>query len=411
MTDLFKIVQLFRASNGPSFDGIMISGTVLFSDLMSKVLSDILCESFSSGRFDDLEIDGNSIDNASEIPPKWGLCNYSFIVNQSDANRFYLNSDDFVLESCLSKGFFPTDYYIVKDDFYSGETSKPKFIDTIEKTLKLITSLAKIAHYHDIKVDGSSSFYRLVFVLHSESKSTSAVIETSLTTEILKIENLNVELIESLVSLNPLSDAHYDEKISTFRNTLIEYITATNPSFSDLVRNWETVTRLYKNNLAVYMSAFSFHKTRQEIADAEIDFAEKISKTLLELSNKVLAIPVSLVGAIALLNLINKSEIALGALGLLLTSLIMHLVIISQQNQFYRIVHAKNIIFESMDKKIKDNKIYLKNNSDIINSISEAKENLSRNELFCIKVLRFLLLASWMPVSAGILIILFKYLS
>lgn len=45
-----------------------------------------------------------------------------------------------------------------------------------------------LAHFHDIKKDSKGTFYRLVFILNSESKSSSAVIETNITEEILMIK-------------------------------------------------------------------------------------------------------------------------------------------------------------------------------------------------------------------------------
>ncbi|MDU5473999.1 MULTISPECIES: hypothetical protein [unclassified Pantoea] len=386
----------------------MIKGTISYSKKTHQTLVDILTGHFPAGRFDELEVDGGFVDDLDDLPEVWSESKYAFIINQSTADKFYKNSDEFISASCLSKGLFPKEYYIVEDDFYSEDKHKPSFIGTLEKTLSLISSLAKIAHYHDIKSEGSSSFYRLVFVMHSESKSTSAVIETSLSKEILLVENFNIDLINNLVSINPLTDAHYDEKINTFRNTLIEYINDNKANFTDLIVSWDSVNRLYTNNLAVYMSAFSFHKSRKEIADAEIDFAEKTSKTLLDLSSKVLAIPISLVGAIGLLKLSDKTEIIIALAGLFLTSLIMHLTILSQQNQFYRIRHAKSIVFESMNKKIEDNKNRFEESNDLKVRITEALDNLSKNEIFCSRVLWFLLIAAWAPVSAGALITLFK---
>lgn len=408
MSDLFKIVQLFRASTNVEFDGACITGTVVYSKTVENILKNILKGHFSAGRLRELEIDQVNIDYEEDFPATWKTCSYNFIVNQSDSSKFYSNSSDFVHASCLSKGCFPEDYFIVDDNFYSQEENKPSFILTLEKILSLICSLAKIAHYHDIKHEGGHSFYRLVFIMDSESKSTSAVLETSLENDILNVKSINSQLINGLVSINPLADAHYEEKINTFRNTLIEYITSTKPTFTQLVKDLESINKLYANNLAVYMSAFSFHKARKEIADAEIDFAEKISKTLLDLSNKVLAIPISLVGSVALFKLIETGEILVALIGIILTSMIMHLIIISQQKQFDRVIHARDVVFSSLLKKIESEDKELLKTSDLEVRIEEAKSHLKDNESFCRDVLFFLLSASWVPTCIGTLIVLYK---
>lgn len=410
MSDLYKIVQLFRTSTQVDFDGACITGTVGYSALVDTILKNIMEEFFSAGRLSELELDNINIDHADDYPNSWATCRYTFIINQGDASKFYLDCNDFIQANCLSKGCFPEEYFIVEDNFYSQEEKKPTFILQLENILTLICSLAKIAHYHDIKHEGGNSFYRLVFVMDSESKSTSAVLETSIQADILNVNNIQSQLINSLVAINPLTDAHYEEKINTFRNTLIEYIINHKPSFTNLVSNLESINKLYSNNLAVYMSAFSFHKARKEIADAEIDFAEKISKTLLDLSNKVLAIPISLVGSIALFKLIETGEIIVAFIGIVLTSIIMHLVIISQQKQFERVIHAKEIVFTSLLKKIDSEDEELLKNSDLETRISEAKAHLKDNESFCKKVLYFLLSASWVPTSIGTLVVLYKLL-
>lgn len=409
MSDLFKIVQLFRASTDVEFDGACITGTVGYSKSVEIILKEILKGHFSAGRLSELEIDNTNIDYEEDLPNTWITCCYNFIINQSDSNKFYSNSNDFIHAGCLSKGCFPEDYFLVDDNFYSQEDNKPSFILKLEQILLLICSLAKIAHYHDIKNEGGHSFYRLVFIMNSESKSTSAVLETSLDNDTLNVTSINSQLINGLVSINPLTDAHYDEKINTFRNTLIEYIISTKPTFTQLVKDLESINKLYTNNLAVYMSAFSFHKARKEIADAEIDFAEKISKTLLDLSNKVLAIPISLVGSVALFKLIEKGEILVALMGIVLTSIIMHLVIISQQKQFERVIHAKDVVFSSLLKKIDSEDKELLKKSDLELRIDEAKSHLKSNESFCRDVLFFLLSASWVPTCIGTLVVLYKF--
>lgn len=411
MTDLFKIVQLFRSSTEVDFDGACITGTVNYSDIVDSILKEIVNAHFSAGRLNELEIDNVHIDYPEDFPSSWVAGRYTFIVNQSDSSKFYLNSSDFIQANCLSKGFFPESYFIVEDNFYSSEQNKPTFIIKLEQILLFILSLAKIAHYHDIKNEGGHSFYRLVFVMDSESKSTSAVLETSLEFSALNITHINSQLINSLVAINPLTDAHYDEKINTFRNTLIEYIITNKPTFTQLLSDLESINKLYTNNLAVYMSAFSFHKARKEIADAEIDFAEKISKTILDLSNKVLAIPISLVGSVALFKLIEPGEILIAFSGITLTSIIMHLVIISQSKQFDRVIHAKDIVFASLIKKIDTEDKEMLKTSDLEIRINEAKSHLKKNESFCRKVMAFLLSVSWVPTSIGTAVVIYKLIS
>ncbi|HAT4538952.1 TPA: hypothetical protein I9279_004339, partial [Serratia marcescens] len=285
-----------------------------------------------------------------------------------------------------------------------NENQKPESISKIEAISSLIKALSKLSHFHDMKENTSANTYRLVFVLHSESKSSSAVIETLLTEEILTYNEVDISLINSLTTINPISDLHYDEKVNTFRNTLIEHINSTGSKFKDIIENWELICNMYRNNLAVYMSAFSFQKSRKEIAETEIEYADKISKITTEISNKALAIPISLVGSIAIYQLNGKIETYITFLGLVFTSLIITIILASQKKQLNRVEHAKNIVFTSIEKRIKDDK------SDLKTRLLEAKSELDENVIFCRRVLDFLISISWVPVCIGTLSLLRKFL-
>ncbi|UJR62106.1 hypothetical protein [Dickeya zeae] len=402
MANLFDVVSLYRVCNKPLFDGSSFQcSTPLTSEILSLVRK-IMSDNFSAGHFQEIEVDELSIDEVDELPAQGSFISFSFLVSQSSAERFYKNYDDFIIINTIAKGILPKEYYIANDDYFSTEENKPIEIIKIEKIANLINSLAFLAHYHDIKNEGVSSYYRLVFVLHSESKSSSVVIETSLTNDVIEYDILDDTLVNSLTKISPLTDLHYDEKINTFRNTLIEYLKLHKSTFTELVKNWDRVCELYQNNFSVYMSAFSFHKVRKEVADAEIEYAEKISKTLVELSNKVLAIPISFVATIAMMKLTDKIEVTVSFIGVFLTALIMHLVIKSQEKQFERIKSAKNLIFISLENKVSDE------NSELKSNIVEAITELNKNERFCSKVLILLLSLAWTPLSISTLILIYK---
>ena len=153
------------------------------------------------------------------------------------------------------------------------------------------------------------------------------------------------------------------------------------------------------------MSAFSFQKARKEVAETEIEYAEKISKITAEITNKALAIPISLAASIAIFQLRGKMEIYIALSGLIITSIIISLMIISQRKQLIRISHAKNIVFSSIENKIQDD------NSDLKIRLKEAKDELKNNATFCNKILNFLLTAAWAPVGIGTLGLIYSFLS
>ncbi|WP_444654902.1 hypothetical protein [Citrobacter portucalensis] len=404
MSQLKYVVDLYRLSNAPSFDGVKIQASAQYNQKTCNILKSLLNDNFNEGSFSNLEIDDEDIDGIDDIPASGNIIKYTFNIARRNANRIYLSKHDFIATNTLKKGVMPTDFFIATDDYYSFDTEKPKYIAKIEKIRLLITYLSKIAHFHDIKSDKNVNFYRLVFVLHSESKSSTAVIETNLSDEMLddKEEELNIDLIAALSTSDAAKDNHYLEKLNTFRNTLIEFISNSNNNFAHIIENWNEINRLYSNNLAVYMSAFSFHKSRKEVADAEIDYAEKTAKIISEITNKALAIPISLVAAISIFQL-SESIVAWIALsGVFLTSIITALVSKSLKKQLFHISHAKDTIFQSLKNRLTSEQ------DDLKTRLDEATANLNKNEIFCIRILDLMNCLAWMPTCVGIIAMLLK---
>lgn len=395
VNNLRFVVELFRYAKLPNFSEGSFSAEIKYTHETKLLFKKILSPGFGSGSFNDLEIDGIDIDNENDLPDAGEVVSFSFIVTQGSAERFYSNKEEFLKINSLKRGEIPSSYYIVNDDFSSSDATKPEYIIKIEKVCYLITALSKLAHFHDIKQDSNVSLYRLVFILQSPSTNSTAVIETTLTDKIFLSDELDLGIIRSLITIEPSSDLHYEEKLNTFRNTLIEYIKANNCDFPTIIECWKEINTLYSNNLAVYMSAFSFHKARKEVADAEIEYADKISKVIADLSNKALAIPISLVASIATFQLTGKAPIIISLAGIILTSLITTFISLSHKSQLDRICHAKEIIFSAIENRIIDEK------SDLKIKLLEAKRGLNENETFCRRVLHLLLLIGWIPTSIG----------
>lgn len=405
MNDLTIAVELFRLSGRPAFDGEKFSATIKYSTKIKKLLERIFNVGFQAGSLDEIEVDGQTIYELSDLPEDGNILSYTFKVAQRNANRFYKNKSEFVKINTLKKGIMPDFFYIVENDYCSSDSEKPNFVKKIEDICELIDNLSKLAHFHDIKKDSKGTFYRLVFILHSESKSTSIVIETNISEDILNGEQINIELIKSLINIESSGDIHYIEKINTFRNTIIEYVNKNGDSFSALVENWNSICNLYTNNLAAYMSAFSFHKARKEVVDAELEYSEKFSKIISEISNKALAISISLAGSIAIFKLSTNADWIITFLGVIVTAVISSAMIISQQKQLDRIVHSKEILFTQIKTRIKDDTSELKMN------FQEAMDKLNDNEDFCRKVLDILLSLAWLPTCVGIVGVFLKLMT
>lgn len=150
------------------------------------------------------------------------------------------------------------------------------------------------------------------------------------------------------------------------------------------------------------MSAFSFHKSRKEVTDAEIDYAEKISKILSEITNKSLAIPISLVAAISIFQFSETIVAYVAFSGVLLTSLITTFVSISLKKQLDHVSHARDTLFSSLQNRLTTEQ------NDLKNRLNQAIQNLKDNEIFCIRILDLMNCLAWMPTCVGIIALILK---
>lgn len=404
MNDFSLVVQLYRLSHYPNFDGNKFSACIDFTTKTKSLFEKIFNINSQFGSLDEVEVDGTPCYEIKDFPDTGEQLEFTFKVNQGSANRFYKNKSEFIRIHTLKKGVMPQFYYIVESDYYSSDNQKPLYIQKIESICNLICNLSKLAHFHDMKNDSKGTFFRLVFVLHSESKSSSVVIETNFSDEVVDDDILDLDLIRSLVALESSADIHYIEKVNTFRNTIIEYVERNGNSFSGIIKNWQDICQLYSNNLAAYMSAFSFHKARKEVVDAEIEYSEKLSKIISEISSKALAIPISLAASLAIFKFTVNSEWIITFAGLVITSIISSAMLLSQKKQLDRISHSKEVLFKQLNVRIKDD------TSDLKASLGEVIDKLNENEIFCRNVLDCLLSFAWMPTCVGIVGIVLKFI-
>ncbi len=394
MSKFATVVELYRMLGKPEYDGRAFVSTVDLSKEIISLISQINDKSFPLGRFEDIVIDGNPIDEDSLSTITGQSISFTYITPKQGTMRFYENITDFIGANSLKKGDMPTDYYIIDIDFSPYDNIENGSISSINNVCFMIKSLAELAHFHDIK--GQSDNYKLVFVKNSDSKSTSIVLETSFTSEVLSLPCLDISVLSELLLTESKTFPYYSEKIGTFRNTLVEFISDNNYTFLDLVKKWSDFVDLFNNNLSTYMSGFSFHKSRKEIAEAESEFAEKISKIINELTGKILSIPIAIVASLGILKSNSHDEILLFLVGIAFTSLFTFLILKNQRQQLSRVVHAKDIVFNPF---LSGNNSYPKELSD---DISIAIYELEKNQVSCERTIYFFMFTSWIPTAIAV---------
>lgn len=401
-TPLRTLVELYRAAGKPAVSGVYLSLQIPFTFNNELLIKDFLTLPQVSNYLieDECNVDNHPMQGFT-LPSEWKNVELSLKLPRDSVHRFHNSINDLITFLSIRNGEFPTDFYILDLDYHSIDESPPLLIKKLENLCKLINSISKLAHYHDKKAtDGEP---RLVFIMGAEGRSKSAVLQPTITSEMLSYNDVDSNVVEQLMEDNAVNDVnHHVEKRGIFRNTLVEYVGENNYNFQQLIEHWTDFRLAYDNNLSVYLSGFNFHKARKDVAAAELEFAEKTSKTISELTTKILAIPLSLLAALGIWKLDDLIEQSVIMAGVVFTSIIVNLIISSQQKQLGRITHAKDMVFSPFTLKLK------KYPTDLQSDISKAISELKKNETFSLRILISFYILCWIPTIVGITIIGYK---
>lgn len=223
MSHLNKLVNLFRLLDKPDIDGqftFRVSNFKL-TEIITEALIDIWTDkSFSAGIIE-LIIGTKSYQNGSEIQVLKENTNencrvITVYLPRTGKEQFYLNLSDFIERyTDLDIGRLPSNFYLVKEDYFHGGTQaheKPKQVHLVEHFCEFIKLIVKTAHFTDSE---SGNAYKAVFVVTDENNRSSLPKTVSLefTQQLLSMEQLDLSILKEITSDKVSS--HNQEKLST----------------------------------------------------------------------------------------------------------------------------------------------------------------------------------------------------
>lgn len=348
---------------------------------------------------EDLSSDGSTIDLELQIPT-----NGEFFV--------YRTLEEMIQDAkTLLNGEYPSEFYIVADDFYSedqGELSSK--YQNLFNLCSLIKGLGVLAHYHDAKQqDGKNNNF--VFIDESEIITAKpVVIKPTIKLAMLDQPLLDVTLIESFHSPKEKVSPTVGKEKAFFRVSIIGFLgqlkhLSQTELFVHLIMNWSEFLTSYQRNLETYLSGFAFHKARKEVSDEEFKVAEQYSKILGDIASKLFGLPVSFVALLGLF----KSDITLIVELVVLFSVctaswLMSSLVTNQIKQLERIDHAKGIAFDALENQKTSYPV------DLQTKLTEAVTALRLEHVRLKKLLAKLWYIVWGPVVIATGIMGYRYL-
>lgn len=398
MADVLEFVRAYRLLGRPVLttgNSFHFKAMAYSAELAEAVLA--LMES-KAGRFDELLIDGEEVrPQAATLSNPWSKIELCYVLDASGAVPVFKNIEQLMARSkSYVRQSLPPHFYLLDDDVLSSEEPLEPQVKSLQAICRLIVCLADLAHFHDEKK--SSDEYKLVFVADDSSKGERTVTLYPFLDKSLLAFEVGVALVDSLQGSNLDVNPHLLKERAIFRASLIEHLAGHfdgRERFRLLVSTWSKFVELYENNLAIYLSGFSFHKIKQEIATTQITIADQMSKVVGDISGKILSVPVSLVAIIAIAKADSGLESTILVAGLTITSALLAETLAAQKLQYDRIKHSRRMMFSAHFSSARQYP------ADLKRCLEDAVGGLKENERKLKHSLLALRVICWIPAIAA----------
>ena len=306
------VVRLYRACGQPSWNGAAFAYDGPISADIQAAATACSIENFAFGHFE------GGVESVGD-----GTIEFLFRTPANERGRFFANAAAFVQEAkAVSGGSLPLAYYLVGEDYLSGELNVPPRLAQALLLSRLAVLLGRIASHASEEPDGP---LRLTFNLPPTAVEAprAIILTTRITPDCLELPAPDLSKLEALLSPGADSQLHVHEYRQVFRMSVTEVLAAlperdSSPRFDYLVRSWATVLQRDQFNTEIYVSKFSFNKLKSDIAKTELDFAGRVAAVLGDSTGKLLALPLSAAAIAAMLKVATVYE----ALALLISVII-----------------------------------------------------------------------------------------
>ncbi|TAP34767.1 hypothetical protein EYR97_11200 [Alteromonas sp. KUL42] len=368
-----------------------------------SVIEESLLLNKSFGRFDELLVDDSELSDNQKIQVGQNI-QFTWALSTSGSLPFYQSFEQLLSSrKTIYKGDSPECYYIANADLLVESDTSNVMGQRLKSICQLIKLLSQVAHYHDKKSQADT--YQLVFVINDSSKNGyhPVVLDTKFEQCDLDGEVLDLRTMEYIVHAEQRAESHAQEKASMFRLCLAEIIESApkgEKAFKYMLSNWEELLAKYKQNFDVYFSGFSFSKLRNELAKAEVEIANSLSKVLSDVTGKLFSIPLSFAALLTVNKLKTIGESVLFVMGTLLVSMIISGLVRSQFLLKRNIDSSRDMIFGEFELKRDDYPQQLKDCLDEAKTTIENQSKLLNRTLHRARVLGWSIsvIATWIFV-------------
>jgi hypothetical protein len=175
----------------------------------------------------------------------------------------------------------PKRYFIVDSKFAKDDANPPADIVTFRNVLAFVALLKEASAYLD------STTEELIFIHGGR-------FAVPVDYRVGDLRGLDAKGLGELVAKFAV-DTHREQKLSILASTVYDMTVMAKPErrFSLLLTSIVELSKRFSDGYRLFCSDFSYDKIKSSIQDAKIEFTGKIHKTVTDIQNQVLAIPVA----------------------------------------------------------------------------------------------------------------------
>jgi hypothetical protein len=175
----------------------------------------------------------------------------------------------------------PARYFLIDTGYAPGDDQVPDVVIRYRKVLEVVALLAKCASFLD------RTRAELIFV-----KDGKVVLPVNYGTN--ELMTLDVAAADMLLG-QFADDLHREQKLSILFETIVDLCRSheLEGRFAFVLRNLRDIADKLAAGYRMFASSFSYAKIKGELEDARIDYTQKIHKTIVDIQNQLLGIPVA----------------------------------------------------------------------------------------------------------------------
>ena len=392
---LTGVVQLYRMAGCPDMDGTTFSGQLDFA-IAQDLIERLHGQDTKYGSFSEIRVDQKLIDYET-FPVSGNQVKFDFQVATTGEARFYIDIEDLCKIRSIGRGKFPEHFYLVEEDYQHGQDeSMSDAVRNLKALAALVQSLAELSD-HRYETTGSGA-WTLLFLTNDQN----AALETRISSSMIKSQSPDMRaLLDELLSHQ--SGIHQREKRLMFSATMCEVLKG-GVTFSQFIDRSEKLVEVYQNNLKTYLSGFSFEQARREVAEAQTQFAERLSKTVNDMTAKLLGLPVSMFAVVAVFKTERWFEQFLILIAAIMASYVLYQMIHHQKKQLQQVATSKDLVFKTLeDRSHTDNYP-----DELKDAIQAAVCSLENNRRALGRTLKIYTLLAWLPGVSSLIAFFYR---